>query len=349
MNTSSNSAARSRQKAEIAAWKKIVAPYEKSHAGRGSWQLVSTLLAYVATWVVMWWMLSLFWWLALPLVMLAGLLMTRMFVLFHDCCHGSLLPSDRANRIIGYFLGVLVFTPYRHWRWEHSVHHAHAGNLDRRGVGDVWTMTVEEYQACSWCTRLRYRMLRNPFLLFLVFPVLLFVFRERFPSHDASSATRRALWLTNFGIAVMMAAGFWLLGWPSLVLLVASMAVASSFGVWLFYVQHQYEGVYWERHHHWEYTSAALLGSSFYKLPVILQWFAGNIGYHHVHHLSSKIPNYYLKRCHESHELFEKSKVLTLWSSFSSMKFRLWDESNRELVGYGRARQLAAEALASKA
>ena len=349
MNPSTSQEAKDRHKAEIAAWKKIVAPYEKPDTKRGVWQLTSTLAAYLATWVVMLWMLSVSWWLAIPFVPIAGLLMTRIFVLFHDCCHGSFLPSDRANRIIGYIMGVLVFTPYRHWRWEHSVHHANAGNLDRRGVGDVWTMTIEEYQQASWFTRMRYRMVRNPFLLFFVFPVLLFVIRERFPSKGATSQTKRALWLTNLGIAVMMGVGGWLLGWQFIVLLVASMAVASSFGVWLFYVQHQYEGVYWERHHHWEYTSAALLGSSYYKLPVVLQWFSGNIGYHHVHHLSSKIPNYYLKRCHHSHELFQQSKVLTLWSSLSCAKFRLWDETNRELVGYRKGREIAAQSLAAKA
>lgn len=210
-------------------------------------------------------------------------------------------------------------------------------------------MTVDEYQAAHWFTRLKYRLIRNPFLLFLVFPVLLFVIRERFPSKGASKDILRALWLTNFGIGVMVAVGVWLLGWQYAVLLVASMSVAASFGVWLFYVQHQYEGVYWERHHHWEYTSAALLGSSYYDLPVVLDWFSGNIGYHHVHHLSSKVPNYNLKRCHESHELFKKSKVLTLKSSLSCAKFRLWDERNRELVGYGRAREIAADEVAAKA
>ncbi len=349
MNPTSPQAAKERHKAEVARWKKIVAPFEKPSASRAIWQLVSTLGAYLITWALMWWMLQASWWFTLPFIVISGMIMTRIFVLFHDCCHGSFLPSNRANRIIGYLLGVLVFTPYRHWRWEHSVHHAHAGDLDRRGVGDVWTMTVDEYQAAHWFTRLKYRLIRNPFLLFLVFPVLLFVIRERFPSKGASKDILRALWLTNLGIGVMVAVGVWLLGWQYAVLLVASMSVAASFGVWLFYVQHQYEGVYWERHHHWEYTSAALLGSSYYDLPVVLDWFSGNIGYHHVHHLSSKVPNYNLKRCHESHELFKKSKVLTLKSSLSCAKFRLWDERNRELVGYGRAREIAADEMAAKA
>lgn len=347
MNPSSSRAARERHQAEVKAWKKIVAPFEKPSARRGGWQVASTLAAYAATWAAMLLLQPISWWYALPFVPLAGMLLTRIFVLFHDCCHGSLLPSDRANRILGYFLGVLVFTPYRHWRWEHSIHHASAGDLDRRGVGDVWTMTIAEYQAASWFTRLRYRMVRNPVLLFFVFPVLLFVIRERFASRGASMAARKSLWLTNTGIALMFGLGAWCFGWVVFpVLLVASMGVAGTYGVWLFYVQHQYEGVYWERHHHWEYTAAALQGSSFYKLPRVLQWFSGNIGYHHVHHLSSKIPNYNLERCHHAHELFSKSKVLTLTSSLECAKFRLWDESSRQLVGYARAREIAASGLA---
>lgn len=350
MNSTSSQAARKRHQAEVATWKKIVAPYEKPSTAKGVWQITSTLTAYAATWAAMLLLQPISWWLALALVPLAGLLLTRIFVIFHDCCHGSLLPSDRANRILGYLLGVLVFTPFRHWRWEHAIHHASAGDLDRRGVGDVWTMTIEEYQAASFKTRLKYRLIRNPILLFLVFPVLLFVIRERFASKGASPQARRSLWLTNIGVVTMFVTGGLLFGWVVFpILLVASMAVAGSFGVWLFYVQHQYEGVYWERHHHWEYTSAALLGSSFYKLPRVLQWFSGNIGYHHIHHLSSKIPNYNLERCHHAHEMFGKSTVLTLKSSLACINFRLWDETNRQLVGYGRAKELVEENLAAKA
>jgi len=347
MNPTSSRAARERHQAEVTAWKKIVAPFEKSSTPRGVWQIASTLAAYAATWAVMLWLQPVSWWLAFAFVPLAGLLLTRIFVIFHDCCHGSLLPSDRANRIIGFPLGVLVFTPFRHWRWEHAVHHASAGDLDRRGVGDVWTMTVEEYQAAPLGRRLAYRMIRNPFLLLFVFPVLLFVIRERFPTKGASLSARRSLWLTNLGVVLMFVTGGLCFGWVVFpVLLLSSMAVAASFGVWLFYVQHQYEGVYWERHHHWEYTSAALLGSSYYKLPTVLRWFSGNIGFHHVHHLSSKIPNYNLEKCHHAHEMFEKSTVLTLRSSLACLKFRLWDESNHQLVGYAKAREIAAAGLA---
>lgn len=337
---------KARHKAEVAHWKKIVAPYEKADNKKAVWQVASTLFAYLVTWFAMVFLQSVSWWLVLPFIVISGMLLTRIFVIFHDCCHGSLFTSARANRVVGYLLGVLVFTPYRHWRWEHSVHHASAGDLDRRGVGDVWTMTVEEYQAASFLTRLKYRMIRNPFLLFFVFPVLLFVIRERFATKGASFAARRALWLTNLGVAVMALAGFYLLGWQYVVLLVASMGVAGSFGVWLFYVQHQYEDVYWERHHHWEYTAAALKGSSYYKLPVVLQWFSGNIGFHHVHHLSSKVPNYNLERCHHAHELFQQSKVLTLRSSLECLKFRLWDETNRRLVSYAKAREIADRQMA---
>ncbi len=342
MNPTSPQSARERHQAEVAAWKKIVAPFEKPDARKGTWQLVSTLAIYAATWAGMLLLQPISWWLALALVPLAGALLTRIFVLFHDCCHGSLLPSDLANRIIGFFLGALVFTPFRHWRWEHSVHHATAGDLDRRGMGDVWTMTIAEYQAAPLWKRMTYRLVRNPFLLMFVFPVLLFIIRERFSTRGASPSAKRSLWLTNLTIAIILTAGCWLFGWQVfLPLQIASMGVAASLGVWMFYVQHQFEGVYWERHHHWEYTSAALLGSSYYKLPRVLQWFTGNIGFHHVHHLSSKIPNYNLERCHHSHELFAQSKVLTLWSSLSCLKLRLWDESGHQMVGYAKAREIA--------
>jgi omega-6 fatty acid desaturase (delta-12 desaturase) len=343
MNPSTSRSARERHRAEVAAWKRIVAPFEKPCARKGSWQALSTIGAYAAAWAAMLILQPVSWWLVAPLVLLAGGLLARIFVIFHDCCHGSLLPSPRANHLLGFFTGVLVFTSFRHWRWEHSVHHATAGDLDRRGVGDVWTMTVEEFNASSWWRRLLYRLVRNPFILLVACPLLLFVVRERFSTRGASAPAKRAVMLTNLALAAMLAGGCLLFGWlPFLVIQFSVLAVTATAAVWMFYVQHQFEGVYWERHHHWEYTSAALLGSSFYKLPRILQWFTGNIGYHHVHHLSSKIPNYHLERCHHAHDLFGRSKVLTMKSSLGCLRFRLWDESTKRLVGYHRARELAA-------
>jgi len=350
MDSISLQATRDRHRAEVASWKTIVAPFEKPSAGRGVWQTASTLAAYAATWALMALLQPVSWWLTIPLVVLAGGLLARVFIIFHDCCHNSLLPSARANRVLGFFTGVLVFTSFRHWRWEHSLHHASAGDLDRRGVGDVWTMTVEEFLAAPWWKRLLYRVMRNPVVLLGICPLLLFLVRERLSSRGASATARHSVWLTNLGLAVMITAGCLLFGVaPFLILQFAVLAVTSTTAVWMFYVQHQFEGVYWERHQDWEYTSAALLGSSFYKLPRILQWFSGNIGYHHVHHLSSKIPNYHLERCHRAHELFSKASVLTLKTSLRCLRFRLWDESNKRLVGFRQARlaRLARQAAAA--
>jgi omega-6 fatty acid desaturase (delta-12 desaturase) len=167
MNPASSRTARDRHRTEVAAWKQIVAPHEKPSALRGWWQAGSTLAAYALVWVLLWWLRPLAWWEVAPLILLGGGLLARLFVIFHDCCHGSLLPSGRANQWLGFFTGVLVFTSFRHWRWEHSLHHATAGDLDRRGVGDVWTMTVDEYLAAGWWRRLLYRLMRNPVIYYL--------------------------------------------------------------------------------------------------------------------------------------------------------------------------------------
>ncbi len=345
MNPTTSREDRERQRSEIAAWKKIVAPFEKPSIRLGLWQAASTLTAYFATWAAMLLLQPVSWWLVAPLILLAGGLLVRIFIIFHDCCHGSFLPWPKVNQALGTLTGILVFTPFRQWRWEHNIHHASSGDLDRRGVGDVWTMTVAEYQASGWWRRLAYRTMRNPVVLFGILPVLLFVVRERFSTKGASPAAKRSLWLTNLCIAAVLTAGCLLFGAvPFLIIQLGVITVAASGGVWMFYVQHQFEDVYWERHHDWEYTSAALLGSSFYKLPRVLQWFTGNIGFHHVHHLSSKIPNYYLERCHNSHKLFHDAPTLTLFSSLNCLRFRLWDETSRRLISFGAARRLASAA-----
>jgi len=274
-------------------------------------------------------------------VVLGGGLLVRMFIIFHDCGHGSFFRSKRATDVLGSLAGVLTFTPYFHWRWEHSIHHATSGDLDRRGVGDVPTMTVEEYLKASRWKRLGYRMTRNPFVLFVLGPAFLFLFRERFPTRNAGVRERLSVYGTNIGIVLFGLAMSWLVGWKLYLICQLTMVlIAGSAGVWLFYVQHQFEGVYWERREDWDYFQAAIQGSSFYKLPKILQWFSGNIGFHHIHHLSPRIPNYNLERCHRAEPLFQTIKPVTLLSSLKCFKFRLWDEEGRRLVGYGILREI---------
>ncbi|MCW1916270.1 fatty acid desaturase [Luteolibacter sp. GHJ8] len=316
-------------------WREIVRRYQVSSRWRAAWQLSNTLLPYAALWVAMYFSLPVSYWLAIPLAILAGAFLVRTFVIFHDCTHLSFFRSKRANEIAGFLTGILVFTPYHQWRWEHAIHHSSAGDLDRRGMGDVWTLTVQEYLDSSRGRRFAYRLSRNPVILFGIAPLLLFLVLQRFPARKADRHLRRWVHATNLGIALIAAAGVWAFGWlPYLILQLTAMLVASIAGVWLFYVQHQFEGVYWERRPDWDFAKAALEGSSFYKLPGILKWFSGNIGYHHIHHLSPRIPNYELERAHMAEPMFRGVKPLTFRGSLKSLGFRLWDESRHKLTGY---------------
>lgn len=321
------------------AWKEIVARYQTPSIRRGLWQIVNTVVPYVALWFLMYFTLSVSWWLTVPLAVLAGGLLVRVFIIFHDCGHGSFFKSTTANHLVGQITGLLTFTPYYHWRWEHAIHHSTAGDLDRRGLGDIWTLTVQEYLESSRWRRFAYRLARNPFILFVLAPLFLFLVLNRLPKLRAPARERYSVYLTNLVLGAMVAGLIWLFGLKSfLIIQLTILLVAGSTGVWLFYVQHQFEDVYWERADKWDYASAALKGSSFYKLPKVLQWFSGNIGYHHIHHLSPRIPNYHLEKCHKSEPLFQTVKPVTLLTSLKSFTFRLWDEQQRKLVGYAHLR-----------
>ena len=333
---------------KVPAWKALVANYEVPSRGRSTWQLVNTLVPYAALWFLMYRSLAVSYWLTLPLAILAGGFLVRVFIIFHDCGHGSFFPSRRANNVWGAITGVLTFSPYYHWRWEHAVHHGSAGDLDRRGVGDVWTMTVQEYLEASRWKRFAYRVVRNPLILFVIGPLLVFLIQQRFPNAKASPLARRSVYWTNLAILGVAAALSLIMGVKAyLVIQLTVTMVASSAGVWLFYVQHQFEGVYWQRSDQWDYTAAAMQGSSFYKLPRILQWFTGSIGFHHLHHLSPRIPNYNLEKCHQAEPLFQSVPSITLLASFKSLTFRLWDEQRRKLVGFGHLRTLRKERMAA--
>jgi omega-6 fatty acid desaturase (delta-12 desaturase) len=314
----------------------MVAEFQKPSTPRALWQVVNTLVPYAALWYAMYLVRPISWWLVAPLAILAGAFLVRIFIIFHDCGHGSFFKSSRANDLTGFIAGILTFTPHHHWRWEHNIHHASSGDLDKRGVGDIWTLTVQEYLEASRWKKFAYRLARNPFVLFVVAPVGLFLVRNRFASPNANTRERHSVWMMNAALLAVAGALSVLFGWKAYVLIqLMILAVAGAAGVWLFYVQHQFEGVYWERGEQWNYTAAALQGSSFYKLPKILQWFSGNIGFHHIHHLSARIPNYNLERCHRANPLFQQVKAVTLWGSFKCLTFRLWDERRRQLVSFG--------------
>jgi acyl-lipid omega-6 desaturase (Delta-12 desaturase) len=326
--------------AGVAKWKEVVARYQRPSAKRASWQIVNTLVPYAVLWYLIYLSLNV-WWLVVPLAVLAGAFLVRAFIIFHDCGHGSFFKSSKANHIWGAITGVLTFTPFYHWRWEHAIHHSSSGDLDRRGTGDVWTLTVQEYLESSRWKRFAYRLARNPIVLFVIAPLVLFVVWQRIPSPKSGLRERLSVYWTNLALLLLIGGMSWFFGLKAFLLIqLLVMGVAGSIGVWLFYVQHQFEGVYWERNDNWDYATAALKGSSFYKLPKVLQWFSGNIGFHHIHHLSPRIPNYHLERCHDAEPLFQTVKPVTFFASFKSFTFRLWDEQRRMLVGFGHLRAL---------
>jgi len=340
MTTDSN-ATKGNNPALPPSWKDIVARYQRSSAWRACWQVLNTLVPYAALWYFMHLSLNISAWLVVPLILLAAGFLVRIFIITHDCGHGSFFKSRRANDILGFITGVLTFTPYHHWRWEHALHHSSSGDLDRRGTGDIWTLTVQEYLEASRWKRFAYRLARNPFVLFVLAPLFMFLVWQRFPNPKANRRERLSVHWTNLALVAMAAGMSSVFGLKAYLLIQLSVvAVAGSAGIWLFYVQHQFEGVYWERGANWDYATAALKGSSFYKLPKILQWFSGSIGFHHIHHLSPRIPNYHLEKCHRAEPLFQTVKPVTLLGSLKSFTYRLWDEQQRTLVGYGHLRRL---------
>lgn len=320
------------------AWQKIVANYARPDLSRSIWQIVNTLVPYFVLFYLALRSVEISFWLTLPLTILAAGFMVRDFIIFHDCGHGSFFKSTRANEVVGFVTGVLAFTPYHRWRHQHAIHHATSGDLDRRGVGDVYTMTVREYLEAPWWKKAGYRIMRNPVAMFLVGPVFLFLIVERIPPARGKREIA-SVWWTNLALLLIVTAMVLTFGWKAyLTVQLLVTFFSTSVGVWLFYVQHNFEGVYWERHPQWDYFKASMQGSSFYRLPALLQWFTGNIGFHHIHHLGSKIPNYNLARAYRENTLFHV-QPLTLLSSLRCLKWRLYDEANRRLAGWEVLRQ----------
>jgi acyl-lipid omega-6 desaturase (Delta-12 desaturase) len=275
-------------------------------------------------------------WITLLLAVPTAGLLVRTFIIMHDCAHGSFLPWKRANSIIGWITGVLTVTPFGQWRHDHNLHHASSGDLDRRGHGDVDTLTVREYLALPRKARIKYRLIRNPLVLFGIGPIH-FVLNNRIPARGSTATKRQnvSVWSTNIAIAVIyVAASLWL-GWSAVLLIYGpAMYLAAAAGIWLFYVQHQFEGTYWQQHANWDYATAAIRGSSYLKLPAVLQWFTGSIGLHHVHHLGPRIPNYALEQCHEENEVFHQVTIITLAQSVRTLRLTLWDEARAQLIGF---------------
>ncbi|MFZ2358325.1 MAG: fatty acid desaturase [Anaerolineae bacterium] len=331
-------------------WRQIVATYQKSDERRAVGQIFTSVVPFLVMMVVMYFSLQVSYWLTLLLALPTAGFMVRTFIVFHDCGHGSFFANRKANDLVGAITGVLTFTPYFRWRHAHAVHHATAGDLDRREMGDIWTLTVDEYLDAPRWKQIAYRLYRNPFVIFTFGAWLSFLVLQRFPNpKDGKRERNSILWTDLALLLIFVAAGLTIGMGDFLRILLPVFFIGTSAGVWLFYVQHQFEGVYWERHKQWSYVDAALKGSSFYQLPKVLQWFSGNIGFHHIHHLSPRIPNYLLEQAYNENDLFHV-KPITLRSSMKSLKFRLYDEENHRLVGFGyvkEARQLRAARAAS--
>jgi omega-6 fatty acid desaturase (delta-12 desaturase) len=322
-------------------WIEVVSRYNSPDTGKSIWQIINSLGPYVLLWVAMYYSLGISYLLTLGLAVIAAGFLVRMFIIFHDCGHGSFFRSKRANRIVGTILGSLVFTPYDYWHREHAIHHKTVGNLDKRGNGDVWTLTAEEYSKASPGKRFMYRLYRNPILLLGIAPFFLFVLWFRIPRKTMTKEGRRSVHVTNLIVLIFCSSLILLMGWKAFLMIqLPVIYIATVAGVWLFYVQHQYEEVIWTRQEDWDYKTMALEGSSYMKFPRLLQWFSGNIGYHHIHHLSPMIPNYKLEKCHKENPMFEQIKPLTFVPSLRTLSLRLWSEKAGRLISFRRYKKL---------
>ena len=321
-------------------WREALAPYTQPRVARSLLDLATSAVAYVGLTAVGYLLLDVSYLLVLALAVPTAGFLLRTYIVFHDCTHGSFLPSKRANDWVGVLLGLIVFSPFASWRHNHVVHHATAGDLDRRGVGDVPTLTVAEYHSLPWRGRLGYRLFRSPLVMFTFGPLWSMLIGPRLVSRKARPQIRASIVRTNIALAVIVGAICALVGWQEYLLVQGPpILLAGSAGVWLFYVQHQFEDVYWESSDRWSYADAALRGSSHLVLPKVLQFFSGNIGLHHVHHLSARIPNYNLQRAHDQNPIFHDVPTISLRDGIRATRLKLWDEEQQRLVTWAQARR----------
>lgn len=308
--------------------------------------MAHTVIPYIALWSYIATHLSAPLWQTIPLIIVASGFLVRTFIIFHDCGHMSFFKSRKLNEWVGMPLGLFAFTSYHHWRWEHAGHHSTVGDLDNRGTGDLWTLTKAEFEASSKPMQVLYRVVRSPAFLFAFVPLFLFLVKQRIPSPNAKPMEKRATHLTTLAIVAISVGLSAVVGWQAFVITQLSiLTLAATAGSWLFYVQHQYEDTYWERAGEWDYLTASLQGSSYYKLPRMLQFFSGNIGYHHIHHLNSKIPNYNLEQCQNEVAELAAVKPIGLWAGWKTASLALWDEDQKKMVTFKAAAQSKTRAL----
>ncbi|WP_132745833.1 fatty acid desaturase [Scopulibacillus darangshiensis] len=315
--------------------KKNVAPFESSDIISSIKQLINTLLPFFGLWFLAYQSLAVSIWLTLALSICASGFVIRIFIIFHDCTHLAFFKNKKANRILGTITGIITLFPFEKWKREHAIHHATSGNLDKRGTGDIWVMTVDEYVAASFWGRLSYQLYRHPIVMFGLGPLYLYLIVNRFNRKGAKRKERLNTYLINASIVSIYGLLIWLVGWQAfLVIQLPILLIAGALGIWLFYVQHQFEDSYFENEDEWDFVKAAVDGSSYYKLPKILQWVTGSIGYHHVHHLSPRVPNYNLEKAHDMTPPLQHVTTITLSTSLKSIRFRLYDEESRSFVSF---------------
>jgi omega-6 fatty acid desaturase (delta-12 desaturase) len=328
-------------KEKIAQLRKHVSPFEKSDIRISVRQMINTILPFLVSWFLAYQLLSVSIFLTLPLTLIAAGFVVRMFIIFHDCTHGSFFKNKRANAIVGTITGILTLFPYEKWKREHAIHHASSGNLDKRGVGDIWVMTIEEYIEASKWTRLKYRLYRHPLVMFGLGPLWLILVTSRFNRKDARKKERQNTYIINLSLVVLYSALIYVIGWQAfLIVQGTTMFIAGVLGIWLFYVQHTFEDSYFEDEQEWDYVKAAIEGSSYYELPKVLQWVTGNIGFHHVHHLSPRVPNYHLEKAHTSTPPLQRATTIGLFSSLKSLRYKLYDANNKTFVTFREVRHL---------
>ncbi|ARK24716.1 fatty acid desaturase [Sporosarcina sp. P37] len=321
---------------------KDVAPFAKSDLKKSIIQLINTIPPVFILWFLAYQSLSVSVTLTVALAIVAAFFVVRTFIIFHDCTHGSFFRNKKANTIVGTITGVLTLFPYEKWKREHSIHHASSSNLDKRGVGDIWVMTVEEYQNASKFERLGYRMYRNPLVLFGLGPLYLVLIAGRFNRKDARKKERLNTYLINMILVAVYAVLIVAIGWKAFLLIQGTMMfTAAALGIWLFYIQHTFEDSYFEEESDWDYVKAAVEGSSYYQLPRVLQWATGNIGFHHVHHLAPRVPNYNLEMAHELTPPLQKATTITIKTSLESLRYRLYDPANKKFITFKEAKQHA--------
>jgi len=320
---------------EDRSWEKIIRRYNHPVLSKSIWQIVNSLVPYLFLGYLMYLSLQYSYLITLLLAVFASGFMVRLFIIFHDCGHGSFFRSGRANNLTGVLAGILTFTPYRMWHHHHRIHHATAVNLDKRGIGDVWTMTKREFLNSTGKERQFYRLFRNPLFMFTIGPLYVIFFQNRVTNKRMNNEDKVNVYITNIAV-LMIAVGFSLLiGLKAyLMIQLPIIIIAHIIGIWLFLVQHNFDDIEWERNDNWDYKTAALKGCSFLKFPALFQWFTGNIGFHHVHHLSPRIPNYSLARCHYENEIFNVVKPIRFLETFKFLKLHLWDEENQKMITF---------------